>query len=187
MFYQTQELVRLEAGALAPYTLVVIDCQPGFAAAREDWLQKAVADRVREAANVGAVVVLVEMSPGMNQPTYGCILDQYLRANTRTRFSKYQADASTAIQELCLAGGFPVERFEVCGVNTELCVYSTVSGLLKKFPAATVEVTTAACNCEGQYNPWDGFVSGLRNAGTLARCTLTRGSSPKNGGAWRVS
>lgn len=186
MYFQLQKLVPLVGDRAAPYTLVVVDCQFGFAAAREEWLRLAVAERVRLAVRAGAAVVLLEMSPGMNQPTYDEISRLIPPEMPFGRLSKYQADGSVAVQSVCVQGRFSTAQFEVCGVNTELCVYSTACGLLRINPEAKVMIPTAACNCEYDTNPWESLVSGLRNQGFLSRCHFQRGSSPKNKGDWKV-
>ncbi|MBY0551853.1 MAG: hypothetical protein K2W95_31505 [Candidatus Obscuribacterales bacterium] len=186
MFFQLQELRAYSGEAVLPYTLVVVDCQPGFAAAREEWLRLAVAERVRQAVRACAPVVLLEMSPGMNQPTYDAISRLIPSQTPFCRLSKYQADGSVAVQSVCAAGKFPSARFEVCGVNTDLCVFSTTCGLLRRNPEVTVTIPTAACNCEHDANPWESLAGCMRNQGLLLRCSFQRGFSPKNKGAWSV-
>ena len=130
---------------------------------------------------------MLEMSPGMNGATYDDIAAALTPVAPLAVLSKYQPDGSIALQKVCLQGNFPTHRFEVCGVNTDQCVYRTVCGLLAINPEATVNIPTAACNCEWDANPWDSFESGLRNAGAgrlLERCQFEHGPSPKNRGKW---
>lgn len=186
LFFQILELVPLAKGSRAPYTLVVIDCQPGFQAASEDWLQASVMHRIEIAVSLGAAVILVELCPAGNKATFANIQSKYAEAAGRATVSKYVRDASPPVRSACEKGGFPTSRFELCGVNTELCVYGTALGLLSEFPEARLDIACEACNTESSNNPWDGIQSGLRNKGFLGRCNFLLGPSPKNKGPWAV-
>lgn len=169
------------AGQSVPYVLVVVDCQPGFKAARDQWLREAVLAEVRQACDVGAPVAVLEMSPGANLDTWPELL-MPLRQHPHMKVSKYRPDGSAAVEAACRAGKFPTSRFRICGVNTEACVAFTARGLVTRIPDCHVEIATGACNCEWDPNPWESVMSAIRRLAPqdAQRCRLLWQPSPKN-------
>ncbi|GEM_PF-3374036 len=50
------------------------------------------------------------------------------------------------VEEVCAVLGLATDRFRVCGVNTDICVFFTMLGLNRLYPEARLELVERACN-----------------------------------------
>jgi nicotinamidase-related amidase len=139
-----------------PYTLVIVDMQPGFSAANDERTINGVLDEIRSAIALGAPVVLIESDRAKYGKTHNVLLDALASYNpdlwtVETKFWRYGDDYSPhsgalQVDEACEVFGFTTRRFRVCGVNTDICVFFTAMQLGKRFPATSLEIVMRACN-----------------------------------------
>lgn len=146
----------LSGVAAQPYTLVIVDMQPGFSAANDERTINGVLDEIRAAIACNAPVIIIES----NRDNYGKTHQQLLDAlaaydpdlwTIETKFWRYGDEYSPhsgalQVDEACEVFGYTTQRFRVCGVNTDICVFFTAMQLGKRFPATVLEIVLRACN-----------------------------------------
>lgn len=148
------------------YCLVVVDMQPLFT--RHKQTVANVKREVKAARESGNPVIFLEISHDELEPhlpygdTHRCLLEAiegYERAHISRRIGRrlkveeatWQRphvpgqDGSRGVVKLCRKHGYTMARFRVCGVQADLCVLSTVKGLLRRTDAR-VEVVQDATN-----------------------------------------
>lgn len=136
------------------YTLVVVDMQP-FYTTNTATINN-VAREVRLARKRGNHIIFLwvpYLSPMQDEPfrpTYPEILKE-VEGYDRDKWQqveKFSQDGSRNVLSFCDRKGFPTKRFRVCGVNTDMCLLDTVTGLLKSSNPAVkaVAVVKNACH-----------------------------------------
>jgi hypothetical protein len=127
-------------------TLIVVDMQTGEQAANNEQLLQAVERQLVLARKMGWAVLFLSTEPwrrGNVYPRLLKIVDGYApRCFTRV---KAFDNGSGETMDACFDFNYPTDMFRVCGVNTDLCVRSTVDGLLKLFPRASFRIIKEAC------------------------------------------
>lgn len=150
------EIVRASDNKEADITLIVVDAQFGFEAARPVWFIKAVEEQILIAMRNHWPIVVVEMT-GFGS-TFAVLMDRlqgkYDRFVLKRRLPD---DASQEILFACEERDFTTKRFRLCGVNSEACVLATADGLRRKFPGSLIEIATGACNSGSGWNVWHEF------------------------------
>jgi nicotinamidase-related amidase len=136
-------------------TLIVIDMQMGFAAAKDSNTVQEVCQLISLAKHRGSPIVVVEYKGcGMTNPSVTEAIGDY----QPTLFVfKYQNDGSEEIIKRCAQSYISLSRIQVCGVYTSYCVKETIQSLLSKVSYCVVELIVRACNCN-EYDainaPW---------------------------------
>ncbi len=146
------------------YTLVVIDMQQGFPAARDAVLQQNVYQEICAAKASGCAIVFLEFVSVY--PDYGTtfrmlaeLVNGYARSTVVT---KSDDDGSKQVIEACHQGSYTMKKFRLVGVNIDMCVLATAKGLVAELPQGRVVVVKEACNSMLSPAPWRGF-SGLNH------------------------
>ena len=111
------------------HTLVVIDMQEEFSAARNKRIQQAVIQEIQRSRAKRWPIVIVEFEEsGGTLPIIRRACKGYPRAVTVT---KDYDDGSSEVLE-ALGDITKCRKVRVCGVNTEACVWATVKGLQRQ-------------------------------------------------------
>ncbi len=111
------------------HTLVVIDMQEEFSAARGRRIQQEILQEIQRSRAKRWPIVIVEFEEsGGTLPIIRRACKGYRRAVTIT---KENDDGSSEVLE-ALGDITKCRKVRVCGVNTDACVFSTVHGLQKK-------------------------------------------------------
>ncbi|MBX9573894.1 MAG: cysteine hydrolase [Candidatus Obscuribacterales bacterium] len=130
----------------ADTTLIVVDMLTGEQAANSELLLQAVERQITRARKMGWAVLFLSTEPWRRGNVYPRLLklvDGYApRCFTRV---KAFDNGCVEVMEACFDFNYPTDMFRVCGVNTDLCVRSTVAGLLKLFPHAGFRIIKEAC------------------------------------------
>lgn len=154
VFPATDDTLPIELQA--PYTLVIVDMQPGFDASNHKPTIEACKRQILTAMQNGCPIVVLEMGCENNGQTHESLRQLLTGYDRFVRVSKEQSDGSRELLAACRNRWFPMHRFLVCGVNIHACVESTVRGLSNSMPAARIEVVKEACN-DNWYIRWDRF------------------------------
>lgn len=146
-----------------PYTLVVVDMQADFAAAKDEATIVAVEKLIEQAKHDNAHVVFLWIpyySPADEKPLARPLrrlldlVSGYARAKV---IEKLGNDGSCLVRHYCSQQGCSNSQFVICGVNTDMCVLDTALGLARSNPAAMVTVHRDACNTTFNKDCWDRF------------------------------
>lgn len=131
-------------------TLVIIDMQPSFSAARDKKTIDGVIEEIKIAKNNSPVLVLEYVK---HSPTDLRIKKELDSISNQVEFiTKRNDDGSDDIICACDDLELP-KNFRVCGVNIDACVWETVYGLM--CCGHWVEVVKNACNTSsGALDPW---------------------------------
>lgn len=139
-----------------PFTLVIVDMQPGFSAANDERTIDGVLDEIRAAIACGAPVIIIDSDRKKYGDTHKVLLDALAaydpdRWTVETKFWRYDDQFSAhsgalQVEEACEVFDYTTQRFRVCGVNTDICVFFTAMQLGKRFPASSLEIVMRACN-----------------------------------------
>jgi nicotinamidase-related amidase len=154
------------------YTLVVVDMQPDFPAATDVRTIAAVARQVKLARENHCAVVFLEVSYLSRfdmeefKPTHRELINLVRGYDRYSIAEKLYSDGSWAVQDSCKRRDFAVHHLRVCGVNTDVCVQQTVSGLAKSLPNSQIDVVQDACNTSTPDLDWNKFTS-LSNVNLL--------------------
>lgn len=138
--------VLTDAEKSAETTLLVVDMLTGEQAANNEQLLQAVERQIAIARSRGWAVLFLSTEPwrrGNVFPRLLKLVDGYA-PRCFTRVKAFDNGAPETF-EACLDFNYPTGMFRVCGVNTDLCVKSTVSGLLKRLPHTSIRVIQEAC------------------------------------------
>ena len=143
------------------YTLVLVDVQPSFHAARHRPTLKAIKREVKMAKKRKLPVVLLELPKDVDgnphlrtHSTITRLLERYKR---HTIVKKQNSDGSHELLIECHRLRMERPRFRICGVNTDVCVLKTALGLAQYRPNSLIEVVQDACNSEYDADCWDRF------------------------------
>ncbi len=138
------------------YTLVIVDMQPGFSASNDERTILAVLDEIRRAIKHGAAIIVIESDRKKYGSTHAVLLELLAsydsdRWSIETKFWRHNDQYSPhsgalQVDEACEVFGFPTERFRVCGVNTDICVFFTAMELAKQYALSKLEIVMRACN-----------------------------------------
>lgn len=126
------------------YTLVVIDMQEAFYAARNPYTLHNVIREIKRARKnkCGIVVVRYENS--------GCLLYRISQALDNYHNIDYvwknTNDGGPEVYDSIVSNYFNHDKIVVCGVNTDACVCETVETLCGYLPYTQIEVVEDACN-----------------------------------------
>lgn len=127
-------------------TLVLIDMQPRFDAARSRRTIKACQREIRKAMQECNGIVYVQYNKWVIHKE---LRDLTLLYSHKAVTSKKQNDGSQQILRTLKRRGFSQTQLRICGVNAGFCVYSTVAGLRKLLPEARIVAVADAINCLG--------------------------------------
>jgi nicotinamidase-related amidase len=155
----------------SPYTLLVIDLQYEFRAARKKQVLHAARHVIAEALRDRAHVVLVEFSGcGRTSPMLTKVLDNPWCMVPWHVLKKYDQDGSDEVVAYLRGLKLPRKKIRVVGVNTDQCVLSTVVGLSEKLPQSSIEVVSRACNSDSRKGHHSGLeqMAKLRNVQVVA-------------------
>lgn len=125
------------------YTLVVVDMQYEFFAARNEKTQKACKDAIKKAIkNKSPIVFLEYVDYGPTLPSLTKLTRNYSKV---FHVSKSEWDGSSESLKVLTDNKITSSKFRVCGVYTDCCVAATAIGLAEKSPSSKIEVLEKAC------------------------------------------
>ncbi|CAB4196762.1 Isochorismatase-like [uncultured Caudovirales phage] len=136
------------------YTLIVIDVQSSFTAAKQKRVLTNCEKEIDKAIKNNCSIVFVEyFDCGKTSKRLTNLTINYRKTYIVT---KYDDDGSPEILSLFKSNRLP-KNIKVCGVNTDACVLDTVCGLsnLKRFKSSKIEVISNACGSD--YNHKNGL------------------------------
>lgn len=125
------------------YTLVVVDMQDGFVAARGKKVQDQTKRAIKNAMKDRASIIFVEFAG--QGPTYPCLTQLTKTYDKVHTVVKQGWDGSRESMEVIKKFKLSSKRFKVCGVYTECCVDATVQGLASAIPTSKIKVLEKAC------------------------------------------
>ncbi len=144
--------------AASPYTLVIVDMQPGFPAANDTRTISGTMDEIRTAMQLNMPIIFVIS----DEEKYGALNPELVNLvknsgydedlwSIELKFYRYDEPFSASsgckqVDEACEVFGFPTNRFRFCGVNTDICVFFTAMELGKVYPQSCMEIVMRACN-----------------------------------------
>lgn len=130
---------------VASTTLCIIDMQPFFSSAQEDFVIEGVLNQVRLAKQRNAGIVVAEYEGcGSTDERIMSAIGSYRRV---VKIIKNSNDGSRdIIDAIKRKHSFSKKRIRICGVNTGHCVYETAAGLAKRLPESSIEIAEDACN-----------------------------------------
>lgn len=148
-------------GGTKPPTLAIIDMQAGEDNARESLLVRSLKRLMKAAIKGQWGILAVELVDGdeLRRPTnHGllCLTEQYSRLRVCT---KKQDNGSAEIIAACRKNGFSLAQLLIGGVNTDVCVKSTVLGLATALQDSIVQVVKDACNWCADTRHWSEMAS----------------------------
>lgn len=126
------------------YCLCIIDMQPRFKASQDPGTIQACLDRISQAMEEGAYIVIAQFKMFGKTDQRICDMVKGYRYVCYTHAD--QDDKSDAISRVLGKNRIKADDFRVCGVNLDACVYSTIYGLLDSFPGVTITLHEDACN-----------------------------------------
>ncbi len=128
----------------SPYTLVVIDMQPYFTAARGKRILANCQKEIQTARKLNNYILFVEYENcGRTDQRLIDLVNGYHKTLTVV---KNDDDGSWELQKALRYLQQHKKPLKVCGVNTDMCVYDTVYGLLKVMPWIKIKVVEDACD-----------------------------------------
>lgn len=145
------------------YTLVVIDCQRQFVAARKKSIVQNCKSLIALAMQDSANIIFLEyVGFGKTNNTLTKLIDSYTGAHF---IRKTECSGSDNIFDVRNAFCLQTQHFKICGVNTDQCVQFTVIGLSDLFPDSVIEVISDACSSDTKRNHQDGLfvMAGYKN------------------------
>lgn len=129
----------------ASYTLVVIDMQSSFVAARDPSVQNECKSLIKQAMKDKAPIIFVELiSHGRTMECLFELADHYEHVYVAR---KQNESGANEVDGLITSNDLPWETLVVCGVNTDMCVSETVLSLTIDFNYK-VSLAQKACNAE---------------------------------------
>lgn len=143
------------------YTLIVIDMQYSFEAASNVRLINNCKLQIKNAIENRATIIFLEYQD------CGSIIDSLLKISDsydqKYFISKIDDDGSYEVYDVIYRNKLPNKTIKICGVNTDCCVYHTVSGLTARIPDSSIIVLSDSCY--SNYNHLVGLknISKLRN------------------------
>lgn len=133
-------------------TLVVIDMQTGFGSANHRPTIDAVIEEIQSAIRNKWAIVLVEyVGFGTTLPE---ILKEAKKSPMLTRVDKENDDGAWEVFKTVTDWGYDYWTLRICGVNANMCVRDTVTGLVKLLPETNIAIVDRACH---SYMEFDWF------------------------------
>ncbi len=124
--------------------LVIIDMQWYFTAARESWLILNIVNKVKEYIERNEPIIILEYeSDGDTVPE---ILDVVRGYENHFISEKISDDGANEVSSIIREQDLNILEFEVCGVNLDACVVSTVTTMAWDYPYIPVNVILDCCN-----------------------------------------
>jgi len=145
------------------YTLIVVDMQHEFFAARNPKTQEACKKAIKNAIKSKAPIVFLEyVDHGPTLPNLSKLTRNYSKA---FHVSKTEWDGSAESLQVLTANKIERSKFKVCGVYTDCCVAATARGLVDRRPGSKVEVLSPACWAVDQSFHYEGLslMAGYKN------------------------
>lgn len=115
--------------------LMVIDMQYNWKASRKKWLIQNIKKRVKQARKDGIFILFVEQHGNKKSidDTFGrtskTIMKEVIGYHNHSVVVKTDSDGSDEIYSFFKENNIWPTKFEVCGVQTSICVFKTVLGL----------------------------------------------------------
>lgn len=134
------------------YTLVVVDMQADFHAAKGERVRKNVLREITQAMQDDADIIFLEYNdsgPTLPELTEPVISSGYRKYWHRT---KHGDDGSDEAKRCMFNHKLNRKHIKVVGVNTDCCVASTVVGLISLLPNVTIDVIADACDSDWYHN-----------------------------------
>jgi nicotinamidase-related amidase len=132
---------------MKPYTLVVVDMQAAFPAAKDDIVIEEVIGQIEfTIANNLPIMFLEYIDLGS---TIACVRRAAVHYKHKRYVQKLFDDGSREVMWVVASKNWPL-RFRVCGVNTNACVRATALGLADY---GRVVVYLPGCNDSGEVWP----------------------------------
>lgn len=129
----------------ASYTLVIIDMQSSFVAARHPGVQNECKSLIKRAMKDNAPIIFVELiSHGRTMECLFELADHYEHVYVARKQNESGADE---VDMIITSNDLPWESLVVCGVNTDMCVSETVLTLAIDFNYK-ISLAHKACNAE---------------------------------------
>lgn len=153
------------------YTLCVIDMQQYFLNNGNDVSVEGVAREIRQAIKDDADILFVEYQGCGDTVPNLTDLVKHLGSTKVHKVVKSGDDGSEDIMEKINREDLKSDHLKVVGVNTDCCVYRTVSGLKFRYPESKIEVVADACH--SNWGP-DSHINGLQLIKSLG-CVVTNG------------
>jgi nicotinamidase-related amidase len=125
--------------------LAVVDMQPGFHAAQH--CLPNVIDLVKKAVVRKIPIVIIELSPSFNKPTYPEIIELVKDYPLLVQTNKNGDDGSKEIKSALESSlvDAKLDKIRVCGVNSNACVRATALGLADIYKRSQVILHYEAC------------------------------------------
>jgi nicotinamidase-related amidase len=125
--------------------LVIIDMQPStFSAARPEWLIDNIAKKAQEYVDNNKPIIIVEYFN--DGPTVKEIMKAVEGYDKVHFLTKKQNDGGVEIKNLIEKTSYNISNFEVCGVNLDACVLSTVLTMAVFNKDCLIKVISKCCN-----------------------------------------
>lgn len=141
--------------------LMIIDMQPGFLLdSRLPAVVKQCVHQARLAKRRMAPIILVEYGDngvtnnGPTIPAISSILENYPIVHRIIKLYDDVTRNTDKWPDVVRRLVKKIRMLRVCGVNTNACVQSSVTGLHRMFPDLTIQVVRRAC---GNTWPWENF------------------------------
>ena len=142
------------------YTLLIIDMQSNFDAANNPNTILSTLKEIKDAKDNGCAIMVVESrnDPAIEsskyplsyqfENTHEVILNEIKDYERSAVISKHECNGSFYIKEFLLEADcdFNIDKFRVCGVNTDACVASTINNMADDLFDAEFQIVKAACN-----------------------------------------
>lgn len=144
------------------YTLIVVDMQYEFFAARNEKTQAACKKAIAKAIKSKSPIVFLEYEDhGPTLPSLTKLTRNYSKA---FHVSKSEWDGSSESLSTLVDNKITSSKFRICGVYTDCCVAATAIGLADKSPSK-IEVLQKACWATDEYFHSEGLhkMSGYKN------------------------
>jgi Isochorismatase family. len=133
------------------YTLLIIDMQAYFKAARSKRVQEEVSKEMRQAIQDNMPIIFLEYigcGSSVKKLTKNIEFpNQYYRSYV---IGKNDDDGAREVMVLLKSFRLPKNHIKVCGVNTSACVFETVVSLRHKLKSSKIELLVNACNDESK-------------------------------------
>jgi nicotinamidase-related amidase len=131
------------------YTLVVVDMQYEFFAARNEKTQAACKKAIAKAIKSKYPIVFLEyVDRGPTLPSLTKLTRNYSKA---FHVSKSEWDGSSETLRVLTNNKISSSKFKICGVYTECCVSATAIGLADRLSSSKIEVLEKACWATNEY------------------------------------
>jgi len=154
------------------YTLVVVDMQPGFKASLDADTLMGVLDEIRAAMAARMPIIVLQACAEICGNTLDAVINLLRTYDlnlwvVQDKIRRYGrdfsgSDGSFEVMEAVEILEFPSDRFRLCGVNSDVCVFLTAMVLNKELPDARIEIVKRACNTQWvekdkQWDSWAGY------------------------------